>query len=791
MKKSFLITSVCALISISSFAYDERSELVLTPTPQSNVSRCMAYSPLMGVVKEGQDLKVNSDQFEFTDNKNLILDGNVTLDFAEGLLKAQNANLDRDNGKIQFFNGGEIFLTDFYFRAENGFFNKKDTQLSLFDGQAYLDERGLIFGFESLDGQLNNIINLTNTTISSCADPNKGWVIKAKDIRLNTQTNRGSAKSIKLKVMGKTILALPQLPFATSTERMSGFLEPSLSFSSDGADITLPYYKVLSSSSDITIAPRVIAKRGQGLELNFRSLHGENRNLRNLDLIYFNKDNEYEKEGYGSNSPRWGFNILDTFEHRSTKINLDWSKVSDSLFLRDIPGDITSIGYQRIQNLSQNFSLSKTFKNASIEIKHQGYQTLNPVLTNGYKKSPSITFDYSKNLGKFFLSEQLNISSFKASSIHGYFGNQDAFGNYPSLINNPAEGSRIYSDLSLQNHGYIRGINIVTNVGIKSIKYSLSDNSQKTNDVNVPNAFIDVSSIFMRAHQNNKYFIEPRLFIGYTGYEDQSNNPIFDTDELSMNNELFNNLRFSGMDRIGDQKFYTLSLKYKKMIMGMEKLSVSVSKKYFLADRKVWMHPMLPGHSMSDPSTSMESIKMDWMPMDRGPTTVMGKWMPNKRTMLMAYGGYFNKNKKIPLGGLTLKHDFNNGSIGIAKRYRRLSGDFNFPMNYSEIFGDIKISSKFKVIAKLKHDDEINKNIESIVGIEYENCCFALRVTGSDRNLSKYINKDIYYPHLAEAWDNIIQIENKGRINFEFELKGFNSSPNKINRLLNNSLFNY
>ncbi len=68
MKKSFLITSVCALISISSFAYDERSELVLTPTPQSNVSRCMAYSPLMGEdIEEGQDLKVNSDQFELTD----------------------------------------------------------------------------------------------------------------------------------------------------------------------------------------------------------------------------------------------------------------------------------------------------------------------------------------------------------------------------------------------------------------------------------------------------------------------------------------------------------------------------------------------------------------------------------------------------------------------------------------------------------------------------------------------------------------------------------------------------
>ena len=309
MKKSSFITNVCGLIFISSFAYGDISELVLIPTSESNVSRCIAYSPLMGEVKEGQDLKVNSDQFEFTDNKNLVLDGNVTLDFPEGLLKAQNANLDRDNGKIQFFNGGEIFLKDFYFRAENGFFNKKDSELSLFDGQAYLDERGLIFKFESLDGQLNSIINLANTSISSCANPNKGWVIQAKEIRLNAETNRGLAKSIKLQVMGKTVLALPQLPFATSTEKMTGFLEPSLSFSSDGADITLPYYKVLSSSSDITIAPRMIAKRGQGLELNFRSLHGENRNLRNLDLIYFSKDDEYEKEGYGSNSPRWAFNI--------------------------------------------------------------------------------------------------------------------------------------------------------------------------------------------------------------------------------------------------------------------------------------------------------------------------------------------------------------------------------------------------------------------------------------------------------------------------------------------------
>jgi hypothetical protein len=51
--------------------------------------------------------------------------------------------------------------------------------------------------------------------------------------------------------------------------------------------------------------------------------------------------------------------------------------------------------------------------------------------------------------------------------------------------------------------------------------------------------------------------------------------------------------------------------------------------------------------------------------------------------------------------------------------------------------------------------------------------------------------EEIYYHHLADAWDNMIEIENKSRINFEFELKGLNSSLRKVNKLLNTSLLNY
>ena len=623
--------------------------------------------------------------------------------------------------------------------------------------------------------------------MTSCANPDQGWVLEAKEIIINTEKNRGLAKNIKIKAVDKTIFALPLLPFATSDERMSGYLEPSISYSSDGIDVMIPYYKVISKNSDLTFAPRYIAKRGPGIEMNYRSLHGKNNDFRNLDVIYFTKDDEFQDEFIKEDSSRWIYKYEDKFSFDSSSIDINWSKSSDGLVLRDIPGDITSIGYQRIQNLNQSFSFSTQFRNSSLTIEHQGYQSLNPILSNGYVKSPSIDYRFFKNINGFVVSENINITSFGADKIHGYYGYQTTDNKYLRLIENPVEGRRIFSEFSISKYTHINGFNISSNVGLNSISYDLSNTELESKNVNVPNALIDINTIFIKNNSDSKYFIEPRLTLGYSAYKDQYNNPIFDSDIVSPNNELFNNDRFSGMDRIGDQSFYTLSMEYKKMSMGHQKVSLNISKKYYLKDRKVWM-PSLMNHEMSMGNMS----SMDSMNVNEGPLVVMGSWMPSMKTMIMGYGGYLNESKKVPLGGITVNHKFNSGSLGFAKRYRRMAGDFNNQLDYLEVFADINLNSSFKIIAKLKRDNEINKNVESLVGIEYENCCLAIRITGTDRNLSRYIlNQEILYPHLADAWDNMIQSESKGRINFEFELKGLNSSFDKINRFLNNSLFNY
>ena len=793
MRLSFITINLIYLISINLHGSLKIND-VLVPSSE-NIKSCFLYSPVLGGVQEKEDLKINSDKFQIADDNKLLLSGNVELDFPEGLLRANYAELDRESGTAKFSKSGEIFFQDFYFSANNGRLNKNESTISLKTGKAFSQQRSMVFSFDKLDGQIDKIVSLKDVTMTSCANPDKGWLLEADEIILNAETKRGTAKDIKLKAAGTTIFAFPIIPFATSNERMSGFLEPTISYSSDGLDLMIPYYKVISKKSDITIAPRLIAKRGSGIEINYRALHGDKKNYRNFDLLYFNKDDEFEKESLNNNSSRWIYELNDTFSLFSSKIYVDWSKSSDDLILRDIPGEITSIGYQRVQNLNQNISIITKFKNLDIKIEHQAYQALNPILTNGYIKSPALNLRYRKNINGFIFSENLDISTFKANKIHGYFGYQMMGDNFLRLIENPVEGQRIFSDLSISKIFKVSGFNIASQVGVKSIDYNLSKASTKTESVNVPNALVSISSLFVSKDGSVNNTLRPKLVIGYTGYKDQKNNPIFDTNEISPNNELFINDRFSGMDRIGDQSFYTLSLDYAKMKMGMKKLSVSISKKYYLKDRKVWMNQLMNPHATMDSMMSMSMNSMNPMMdmgMDEGPAVVMASWMPNMKTMIMGYGGYLKEQKKMPLGGITIKHKLKSGEVGYAQRYRRMAGNFNVKMDYSEFFADININTNFKFIAKLNRDNSNNKNIETRFGIQYENCCLALRITSSDKNFSKFlIKEEIKYQHLRDAWDNIIDIESKSRINFEFELKGLNSSFNKLNKLFNNSLFNY
>tara|TARA_B110001450_G_scaffold100664_1_gene95374 strand:+ start:4769 stop:7105 length:2337 start_codon:yes stop_codon:yes gene_type:complete len=778
MKKSRLAAmSATLLLAFNLDAQNDNLELITLDSSYSATS-CFIYNPNIGIIAKDKNISVEADTLKFSDNQAITLNNNVKIDFPGGLLNSSNALIGASKELIEFKKDTTLSLEQLLLKGDEGFFNRSNDQVQMEDGTIFLSSRGLNIDFKSLQGSLDDELTIQEAEITSCADPKTGWLISADDLVLNNKTYRGYAKNLTLQLGGASVFKAPYLPFATTSERLSGFLEPSISSSSDGIDFSIPYFAILSDHSDITLGARNIAERGSGVEINYRYIKEHTKN--NVDAFYFNNDKEIQKNFPELADSRWAFKIQDSLMLNKTsginfgEILIDWAKASDAMVLRDIPGEITSIGLQRDHYLSQNIIISSRFNNLAIEVEHQGFQSLNPLLTNGYKKSPAIDLSFVKTLNSINVKHRLNIATFKASSLHEFFGASSGMGKYLNSVEDPIEGRRTFSDLTLSKTFDKEFIKIKTSLGLKSLSYDLQNESVQNNNINSPNLKIDISSMFVKMNSDGMSIIQPRLVLGYSEYKDQSGNPVFDTNILAYNNQVFFNDRFSGMDRIADDHSHSIGFTYKLRKSSRDIFKFGLAKKYNHSENKVYVTSMPP------------------MMNNKNKFIMSSMWMPDMNHSLKVYGGYDTKDNKLLIGGINFMKKSSIGTLGIAKRYRRMAGDFKQTLNYSEIFTAINLKNGFKIIGKLQQDDEYDIKVESMLGIEYENCCVAFRVMASDKNLTKY--NDLYnssYTYLNDAWDNMINIENKSRINFEFELKGFNSSINKIDKLLQNSILNY
>ena len=778
MKKSRLAAmSATLLLAFNLDAQNDNLELITLDSSYSATS-CFIYNPNIGIIAKDKNISVEADTLKFSDNQAITLNNNVKIDFPGGRLNSSNALIGASKELIEFKKDTTLSLEQLLLKGDEGFFNRSNDQVKMEDGAIFLSSRGLNIDFKSLQGSLDEELTIQEAEITSCADPKTGWLISADDLVLNNKTYRGYAKNLTLQLGGASVFKAPYLPFATTSERLSGFLEPSISSSSDGIDFSIPYFAILSDHSDITVGARNIAERGSGVEINYRYIKEHTKN--NVDAFYFNNDKEIQKNFPELADSRWAFKIQDSLMLNKTsginfgEILIDWAKASDAMVLRDIPGEITAIGLQRDHYLSQNIIISSRFNNLAIELEHQGFQSLNPLLTNGYKKSPAIDLSFVKTLNSINVKHRLNIATFKASSLHEFFGASSGMGKYLNSVEDPIEGRRTFSDLTLSKTFDKEFIKIKTSLGLKSLSYDLQNESVQNNNINSPNLKIDISSMFVKMNSDGMSIIQPRLVLGYSEYKDQSGNPVFDTNILAYNNQVFFNDRFSGMDRIADDHSHSIGFTYKLRKSSRDIFKFGLAKKYNHSENKVYVTSMPP------------------MMNNKNKFIMSSMWMPDMNHSLKVYGGYDTKDNKLLIGGINFMKKSSIGTLGIAKRYRRMAGDFKQTLNYSEIFTAINLKNGFKIIGKLQQDDEYDIKVESMLGIEYENCCVAFRVMASDKNLTKY--NDLYnssYTYLNDAWDNMINIENKSRINFEFELKGFNSSINKIDKLLQNSILNY
>ena len=226
---------------------------------------------------------------------------------------------------------------------------------------------------------------------TTCEPGDDSWLIRAREMHIDKNNNIGTARDAKVEFLGSTIFYTPYMWFTLHQERKSGFLTPSYgNTSTSGFELTVPYYWNMAPNRDMTIAPRLMARRGVQLRSEFRYLEPSYRG--DLQAEYLPNDNVT-----GVNRHLFKFNHAQTFANGWAG-SLDLNKVSDGKYFSDLT---TQIALTSQTYLTRQATLSRggAWGNGgtySFSALAQGWQTLqsDPLapLTPPYGRRPQLTF---------------------------------------------------------------------------------------------------------------------------------------------------------------------------------------------------------------------------------------------------------------------------------------------------------------------------------------------------------------------------------------------------------------
>ncbi len=315
-------------------------------------------------------------------------------------------------------------------------------------------------------------------------------------------------------------------------------------------------------------------------------------------------------------------------------------------------------------------------------------------------------------------------------------------------------GQRLHITPSWQQHwqagyGYVK-----TQVDLPITQYQLQDspaNIPANPQRHIYQLALDAGLWFDRPltkHGNDasgNQTLEPRIYWTYTPYKSQNDLPVFDTGTISK--PLYQPNRFSGSDRIGDTHRVTVALTSRVTnTAGAQLAKYSLAQIHYLQDRQV----QLPNTATQTDTYSPIYASADFQITPHLSTQLNLDWQPD--------------TSKIT--ALTASAKYQSGQSHYFTLNYTQSGDDKKQMKASAIW---PIASKWTGFAHTTTDLETNKALQQALGLEYIDCCWALRLVGHD------------------WWDND-STSNKRAVYVEMSLKGLDTGSAELSNNISQKL---
>lgn len=552
----------------------------------------------------------------------------------------------------------------------------------------HLDRNNAQGSADRIDFEGEDRATVYEGSYSTCEGPDPDWYLKSSKLNLDAARDEGIAHKTLVYFKGVPILAAPAMSFPLSDARKTGFLPPTIGTTNRGGlEVTLPYYLNIAPNRDLTLYPKIYARRGVQLGADARYL-GEGY-VGQTKVEALPNDHLTKTDRYAISSTHT--QVLTPGLVYTWNIN----SASDDDYPTDFSRTITTAS-QRLMLRDMALNYGGSFWNANARVSN--YQVLQDPLApiaRPYDRLPQLTFHAGR--------QDVNGFDWDVDSELTRFW-------HPSLL----RGDRFLVNPRIAYPIIRPGYFISPKLSLHATRYSLDHRAVGATSLDraLPTVSVDSGLIFER---DAPFFgnmmtqtLEPRLFYVYTPYRDQTAFPNFDTAEADLSfAQLFSENRFIGNDRISDANQLTAALISRYIEpTGAERMRLALGQRFYFTEQRVTLG-----------GTRNES-RSDLLLSAYGQLTrafsVEGNVQYSQTLHAMSRARYGVRWQPAPRSVLNLQ-------------YRRDRGN---NLEQADVSGQWPFANRWYGLARVNYSLPDSKIAEGLLGVEYKADCWVFRMVG-------------------------------------------------------------
>ncbi|MES2103473.1 MAG: LPS-assembly protein LptD [Pseudomonadota bacterium] len=531
----------------------------------------------------------------------------------------------------------------------------------------------------------HSVIN--NGTYSTCEGLNPDWYLKAETLNLDTGLDSAVAKKATVYFKDVPILVAPSLSFPLSGARQSGLLPPTFGASSTGGvEFGLPYYYNIAPNRDLTLYPKLIARRGLQLGAEGRYLGETYSGETSVEGLLNDQQTK---------TNRWSIASVHK-QKLLPNVDFTWdiNAASDDNYPSDFSRSITKTA-QRL--LLREADLVYYGSIWSLGLRLSNYQVLqDPAapITRPYDRLPQLNFHAEQR-------DLMGLDWAVDSSLTRFW--------HPTMV----RGSRAVFNPQLSYPIINPGWFITPKISLHATSYQLSNpDPGQPSDLSrvLPTVSIDSGMVFERKAnffgENITQTLEPRLFYVRTPYKDQSLFPNFDSATADFNfAQIFSENRFTGSDRIGDSNQITAALISRYIeASGEERLRLAIGQRFYFNTQRVALPDAVATQSRSDLLLSADGKISKTLSAD----AALQLSQSDRQSVRANYGVRWQ-----PEAGKALNAEY---------RFQRDT------LEQLDISGQWPIAKRWYAVARSNYSLLDKRLVEGVAGFEYRADCWSFRV---------------------------------------------------------------